>query len=265
MSVTRIAVLSNAGGAAKTTLSTHLGYGLSIQGKSVAMMDLDPQGSLSLFTGLPRPKGDAGTLSQVLKDDFTGDWCLQNVWEDKLKGKAQIVQSNTSLVRTANELVFHERGAYALSDRLNDYPLPHSVVIFDCPATLGPLPLAALAASTHILIPCELEPKSISASAALLTWISENNRRLRLIPPPQIIGVVPSQYDDRIAIHRNVNQDLIPVVEKMGLRCFPPIRYSSEFKNASARGLPLQLHRPKHPALVDIHRIVEAVAEVVDG
>jgi chromosome partitioning protein len=256
---TRISILSNAGGAAKTTLATHLGYSLGIKGHSVGLLDLDPQGSLSLFTGLPCPKGEEGTMAEVFKDSFAGDWPLRPVWEEQLHGKIELLQSNTSLVRAAHELVLHERGAYFLQDRLNDYPLPHSFIIFDCPATLGPLPLAALAASTHVLIPCELEPKSLSAIAALITWIMDINRRLRLKPAPQIIGVVPSRYDARIAIHRHSNQDLVPVIEGMGLKCFAPIRYTSELKNASAKGLPLHLHRAGHPAIADFEQIVSVV------
>ncbi|MBW4458233.1 MAG: ParA family protein [Nostoc indistinguendum CM1-VF10] len=91
----RLALLSNAGGSGKTTLAVHLAYLLANEGFRVALIDLDPQGSVSLFCGLPRPKG-----SQTI----------------------------------------------------------------DCPATLGPLPLIALSACTHLLIPVQVEPKSADGS-----------------------------------------------------------------------------------------------------
>jgi len=262
VSTTRIVILSNSGGAAKTTMATHLGYALGASGKKVALLDFDPQGSLSLFTGLKRPQASEPTLANVLREEFDGNWNLHEVWAEQTQGRVEVCRSNTDLVKSSNELVLHERGAYVLADRLADYPLPHDFLIFDCPATLGPLPLVALSAATHVLIVCQLEPKSLAALAALLTWIFEVIRRLRLNPAPTILGVVPSQYDRRLAIHRRLNAELIPVTQQIGIKCFNPIRHSADFKNASAKGLPLHLFRPNHPAIQDLSQVVEFVKGV---
>ncbi|HEY9663614.1 MAG TPA: ParA family protein, partial [Allocoleopsis sp.] len=47
----RIAIESNTGGSGKTTLATHLAYTLGKKGYKVVLIDLDQNGSLSLFTG----------------------------------------------------------------------------------------------------------------------------------------------------------------------------------------------------------------------
>jgi chromosome partitioning protein len=253
----RISLLSNAGGAAKSTLAAHLGYCLGTKGYSVALLDLDPQGSLSLFTGLDRPASER-TLSSVLCSGFSGDWNLAPAWSDYLN-KVSVCQSNTTLVKTINELVLHERGAYALSDRLADYPLPHDILFFDCPATLGPLSLIALSACTHILIPVQLEPKSVHGCAELFTYLFDTIRRLRLRPEPKILGIVPTQFDINVAIHRRLKDALAPVAERMGLHYFPPVRYSTEFKNCSEMGLPLHLFRSKNKAVKDFDPIVDVI------
>jgi chromosome partitioning protein len=54
----RLVLLSNAGGSGKTTIAVHLAYLLGNAGFSVALVDLDPQGSCSLMGGLPRPHPD---------------------------------------------------------------------------------------------------------------------------------------------------------------------------------------------------------------
>jgi chromosome partitioning protein len=167
------------------------------------------------------------------------------------------------LVKTINELVLDERGAYALSDRLADHPLPHDVLFFDCPATLGPLSLIALSASTHILVPVQVEPKSVHGSAELFTYIFTTIRKLRLRPEPKILGIVPTQFDANVAIHRRLKDALTPVTERMGLRYFPPVRYSTEFKNCSEVGLPLHLFRPKSKAVKDFDPIVDAIAQAL--
>lgn len=256
----RLALLSNAGGSGKTTLAVHLAYLLGVSGFSVALIDLDPQGSCSLLAGLPRPHPDK-TIAAVLQDDFKGEWPTVPLWPESLKNVVA-VQGEMGLVKTINELVLHERGAYLLGDRLTDYPLPYDILIFDCPATLGPLPLIALSACTHLLVPVQVEPKSADGSGKLLEWFYHNCRRLRLKPEPQILGFVPNQYDKTIAIHRNILASLEPQLSKLSIRCFPPIRISYEFKNASALVLPLHLHRQLHPACKDFKEIVTEITKL---
>lgn len=255
----RIAMLSNAGGSGKTTLSVHLAYEMSAYGLSVALIDLDPQGSLSLFCGLPQPEPEQ-TLAAVLHSDFAGQWSLTKCWGDR--ANVEVIQGGMVLTRVADEMVLHRRGAYLLGDCLKDYPLNHDLVIFDCPATLGPLTLLALSASTHILVPVQLEPKSIQGSAKLIEWIYYNSKQLRLDPPPQILGFVPNQYDAKRATHRQILADLPTQLEQLGIHCFPPIRDSAEFINASGQGLPLHLYRSQHPAQADFQELSEHIFKI---
>lgn len=257
----RLALLSNAGGSGKTTLAVHLAYLLGNAGFSVALVDLDPQGSCSLMGGLPRPHPDQ-TIAAVLQDDFQGNWPTTPLWSDQVKNVVA-VQGEMGLVKTINELVLHERGAYLLGDRLLDYPLPQDILIFDCPATLGPLPLIALSACTHLLVPVQVEPKSADGAGKLIEWFYHNSRRLRLKPEPQILGFVPNQYDKTIAIHRNILASLEPQLSKLSIHCFQAIRFSSEFKNASALGLPIHLYRPLHPACKDFTPIVTKITQLL--
>ncbi|MHC5917672.1 MAG: ParA family protein, partial [Nostoc sp.] len=245
----RLAVISNAGGSGKTTLSVHLAYDLAKRKYNVALLDLDPQGSLTLFCGLNPPEPEQ-TLAGVLKDKFDGVWPLTPCWR-QYTNNVVVCQGGMVLTQTADELVLHKRGAYLLADCLTDYPLAHDVVIFDCPATLGPLPLMALAACTHIIIPVQLEPKSIQGAAHLLEWYYYHCKYLRLNPTPEILGFVPNQYDVRRSTHRQMLAGLPEQLQHMKIRAFPAIRDSAEFVNASGQGLPLHIYRPSHPAKDD--------------
>lgn len=257
----RLAVISNAGGSGKTTLSVHLAYELGSLGFKVALMDLDPQGSLTLFCGLTPPEPEQ-TLFHVLQDNFDGSWPLVPCWS-QYTDNVVICQGGMILTQTADELVLHKRGAYVLSDCLTDYPLKHNLVIFDCPATLGPLPLMALAASTHIVVPVQLEPKSIQGAAHLLEWYYYHCRQLRLKPQPEVLGFVPSQYDAKRAVHRQILDSLPAQLEQMNIPGFPAIRDSAEFVNASGQGLPIHLYRKTHPALGDFKKIASHLAALM--
>ena len=254
----RLAILSNAGGSGKTTLAAHLTYLLAKKKYSVVTIDLDPQASVSLLAGLPFPQ-IKGTISEVLRNDnFSGDWPLVEMWKNKVKN-AYACQGDLNLVKTINELVLHERGMYLLDDRLTDYPLKQDFLIFDCPATLGPLPTIALTAATHVIMPIQMEPKSTGGASKLLEWLYERFRTLRLKPQPKIMGIIPNQYDSRRAIHRNLLEQLKPLLAQLNIDCFEPVRFSTEFSNASAVGLPLHLYRPKHPASKDFNSILTAL------
>jgi chromosome partitioning protein len=136
-------------------------------------------------------------------------------------------------------------------------------MIFDCPATLGPLPLMALAASTHIIIPVQLEPKSIQGAAHLLEWYYYHCKHLRLKPTPEILGFVPNQYDARRAAHRQMLAALPSQLEQMNIHAFSEIRDSAEFVNASGQGLLLAIHRPSHQAKDDFKEIASKLAALI--
>jgi chromosome partitioning protein len=262
----RLAILSNAGGSGKTTLAVHLAFLFSQLKHSVCLIDLDPQGSLSLFTGTPEAD-EGNTISAIISNpNFSGDWPLIGIWQEKNIQGISLCQGNVQLEQTIRELVLHERGTYLLADLLQDYPLSEEILIFDCPGTIGPLITVAITAATHILIPVQLEPKSTGGASELLRLLYDKFPKLRLNPCPKISGFVPSQYDKDTAIHRNLLEQLKPMLEQLNLQCFEPIRYSKEFKNSSAVGLPLHLYRPGHPACQDFESILKVfIQELSDA
>lgn len=259
MSQTRIAIMSNSGGVGKTTLAVNLAYQLTKLGKKVALFGCDPNGSLTLFCGLEDPPNANQTIDYVLRQEFSGDYPLYPVWPDHLSG-VDACLGGLVLTETAQRLVLTKRGEYLLADQLEDYPLPHDVLIFDCPGTIEQIHTVALAASTHIMLTLKPEDKDIDALAKLLNWIYETRMELRLNPAPEILGVVPNGFKDR-AMHRdNLGlstieglESLPNILQQMKIHLFPTIRDSAYIANAAAAGLPLGLYRPGE-ALNDIYR-----------
>jgi chromosome partitioning protein len=254
-----IAILANAGGVGKSTLAAHLACELVARKCHVAMLDLDPQRSLDVFCGLEAVDANK-TTANVLSKDFKGDWQLTPVWDEL---KVEVCQGHPTLAEVANDLVIRKRGEYVLADRLKKYPLPHDVVILDCPATLGMLNVNALAAATHLLIPIQLEMKAIAGSAELVEWSITTSEELHLDPRPPILGFVPSMYDDSVGMHRQYLKQLPEIAQQLEIKLYPEIRTSNEFKNASAHGLPLHKYRPRHPACKDFKQVVDDVVRLI--
>lgn len=63
---TVICVVNQKGGTAKTTTVENLGIGLAREGKKVLLVDTDPQGSLTISLGYPRPDDLETTLFDLL-------------------------------------------------------------------------------------------------------------------------------------------------------------------------------------------------------
>lgn len=254
-----LSIETNAGGVAKSTISYNLAYELGVRGYSVALLDIDPNESLTLFCGLGEFKTQ-GTMANVYDPDFKGNWPLVTAWQGKID-KIQVCKGGKELHETIRAVSKDLRGAYTLADRLSDYPLSHDFVIIDCPATLEPLPLTALAASSHVLIPIQPEYKASQSAAAMIEWYYFNCKRLRLKPTPKILGIVPTRWKSDWGAHRSIVEELPLVCKNLGIQYFSPIRESADILNASGRGLPLGIYRPGKEARGDFLPIVDALVQ----
>ncbi|MEO0373836.1 MAG: ParA family protein [Cyanobacteria bacterium P01_A01_bin.17] len=256
-----ISIMSNSGGVGKTTLTVNLAYQLARQGKTVAMLGCDPNGSLTLFCGLEDPSAEQ-TMDWVLRPDFKGDYPLFPAWRDHIAG-VDACLGGLPLTETTQRLVLDKRGAYLLADALEDYPLPHDVVLIDCPGTIEQLHVVALAASTDVIITLKPEDKDLDAMAKLLEWISTTRTELRLRPVPEVFGILPNGAKDR-AMHRdnlglsNIEGvvSLPEIMRQMGIPMFPAIRDNAYVANSAAAGLPLGVYRAGEP----INKLYEKIA-----
>lgn len=64
---TTIAIVNQKGGTAKTTTCENLGIGLAMEGKKVLLVDVDPQGSLTISMGWQQPDELPTTLSTLMQ------------------------------------------------------------------------------------------------------------------------------------------------------------------------------------------------------
>jgi chromosome partitioning protein len=268
----RLAIASNAGGSGKTTMAIHLAYGLGIKGYKVTLMELDHNGSLAVLAGLPSTEPES-SMAKVLRKDFSGEYPLIPLWPDSVS-TVNAIQGGEPIERAISELYLANRRHYILSDRLDDFPLESDFIIFDTPASLEPMGLLALAASTHLISPIKPEYKDTGALAGLVVWYNEKVSELRLKPRPVFLGFVPSRVNLNEGIHRNllgltqkgeVNSKINSVetlpyqIQQMGVHCFPRIRESSYYLQASGSGLPLNLYRPGFKFYEDFNPILDSL------
>jgi chromosome partitioning protein len=170
---------------------------------------------------------------------------------------------------------------HVLAHCLEDYPINSDLIIIDTPASLEPMGKVALAASTHVLIPIKPEYKDSDGAAELIAWYNQSVRELRLKPRPEILGFVPTRVDLDFGPHKLIlglerkggkviRKENVPEeetlqyqIEVLGYTCFPMIRESSEYINASGYGLPLQAYRPGNKAVKDLEPITNVILKLL--
>ena len=93
---TVMAVVNQKGGTGKTTTCENLGVGLAKEGKKVLLVDTDPQASLTISLGYPKPDDFDITLSDM----------KAKVMQKVVKGdKAKSVERMTAYVKKVNAMV----------------------------------------------------------------------------------------------------------------------------------------------------------------
>lgn len=194
-----IAVLNQKGGVGKTTTTVNVGAYLAKAGKSVLIVDFDPQGNATSGLGLDK-HGLNATVYDVLFKKTGAEHVVQETGVDGL----YILPANPNLAAAEVELVSELQREHALKEALAS--LSYDVVLIDCPPSLGLLTINALTAANQLLIPVQAEYYALEGLSQLLTVVQRV--RAGLNPGLNLMGVVVTMFDSRTSLSDQVYAEL---------------------------------------------------------
>lgn len=246
-----IAVANQKGGVAKTTTTLHLGAALADMGQRVLLIDLDPQGGLTLSCGFQPDELEQTVYDALVKDvDPTSLRLRTPFGADLLPANIDLALADIELVN----LMARERRLGRLLAPLRD---EYDFVLMDCQPSLGLVTVNALAACDDVLVPVACEFLSVRALRALFKVIGKV--RLRLNSRLRVIGLVPTMYDLRTNHSKQVLQELVEAFQGRVPIFDTPVRRSIRFPEAAAAGRPIFTHAPGHPGDEAYRRLAQAV------
>ena len=163
-----IALASQKGGVGKTTSAVNLAASLTLAGKKVLLVDLDPQGNAS--SGVGFPKTDQEEPAGFLASTLAGNSIDSFVRETKFDNLSLIVATD-ELSRLDLIQQLRGPGLDPFRQQLRRGAEQFDFVLLDCPPSLGGLPTVALACSDHVFVPIQCEYYAMEGLSQILPLI----------------------------------------------------------------------------------------------
>ena len=200
-----ISIINQKGGVGKTTTVINLAAGLTIKGKRVLVIDLDPQGNATTGLGLYNNDTSDLTIYSVLN----GTRKVSEVINKTSIENLDLIPSNVDLSGLEIETAGDTRRAFILKEQitsyLNDSRGSYDYVLIDCPPSLSLLTIMALVASSSLVVPLQTEFFALEGLTQLMKTIDRIKTNLN--PELLIKGILLTMYDKRNKLSSQVEAE----------------------------------------------------------
>jgi chromosome partitioning protein len=194
-----IAIANQKGGCGKTTTAINLGACLAIKGRTVLLIDLDPQGHATMGLGIDVEEVDNGTNSVLL-----GEANIRDVRRAVGTG-FDLIPSTVMLSSFEQQLAGQPDRENKLLHALTALEIDYDYVLVDCPPSIGLLTFNALRACNEAIVPIEASFFSLWGVGRLLDMLDlireELSHEVRL-------KALCTMYDGRAKFSREIADDV---------------------------------------------------------
>jgi chromosome partitioning protein len=254
---TRVIALANQkGGVAKTTTTLNLGVALREMGHRVLIIDLDPQGNLTMSQGL-NPDVIERSMFDVLVHRIPISEIIEQREVDLAVASIDLAGAELAL----SAMIGRER---SLEKALAEVRASYDYVLVDTPPSLGLLTINAFVAATGVIVPVQCEYLSLRGLVQLentLAMVREN-----LNPHVGVEGIVATMFDGRTLHSREAIEILEENFGELVYRT--RIRKTVRYAEAPVKGSSVLKYDPSGAAAEayrELAREIVAAKEAEDG
>ncbi len=248
-----IAVANQKGGCGKTTVSINLSACLAQQGKSVLLVDMDPQGHCALGLSVPEEQIDYSVADVLLQDHSEGPVEMEHaIWQ--ISANFDFLPSTLGLVRFESVAAQSKNREQYLQSLLSSVAQRYDYCIIDCPPHIGLLTYNALAASDDTIIPVETGYFALQGLdkqiATIHDLMSRSGREIK-------IRVLANSYDVRTKLAREILNELRRKHDRFMLTTH--INFNSKLKEGASFGQAITEYDPSSMGCRDFAKLAQEI------
>jgi chromosome partitioning protein len=236
------------GGVGKTTTTVNLGAYLAEAGKTVLLIDFDPQSNTTSSLGVP--KGLPGIYEVI-----TGSVAAAEAVHSTAVTGLSIIPSSINLTGANVELVDQEDRDHFLKKSISSLGGRFDYIFIDCPPSLGILTVNALVASDSVIIPLQCEYFALEGLTLLLQTINLIQKGLN--PDLKVGGILFTMYDSRTRLAHEVVQEVTGYFKEKVFRTIIP--RNVRLGEAPSFAKPINLYDPDCLGALSYRKLAEEV------
>ena len=251
----KIAIANQKGGVGKTTTALALADGLRKRGKTVLLIDTDPQRNSTRVYGAETD--GVATLYDIIFSGYSAAKCIQHTdYGDIIASDDQLQNADTQ-IKPSPKMYKYIKTALQKVEKTYDY------IIFDTPPRTGILLGNTLEATQKIIIPITCDVFGIQGLLDFYETVKEyqdDNNAL------SILGLLKIKYKGRQSLTKDIEEKLLPVYAKqMNTKIFKTaIRESVKCQEAQTLRQSLFDYAPKSTTAIDYNSLIDEIMDTME-
>lgn len=242
-----IVITNQKGGVGKSTTAEALAEGLCIKGYKTLLIDLDPQGSISL-------SAKADTNIPTAYDLLTNKSNAHEVTQYRTQ-RSDIIPADENLAKLDIELTAIGKD-HRLKEKIEPLVSKYNYIVIDTPPALGIITINALTAATSLIIPAQADLYSLQGIKQLYDTIVAI--RTYTNPALTLRGILLTRHNSRSILSRDMSDTAKATAAEIGTFVYDTvIRECVALKEAQASQQTIYEYAPKSNASQDYLSFVE--------